>query len=136
MRHVEHLFEQRRELGVGDQRARQPNPFVEAHQMRAGVAMDAPPLRFEDGAQIGAGRSLAIGAGDMEGARQAILRVAEARANLGDAFEPQNVAPRRERSEAIELRLDGGVGAVRVVGHVSVPKSLCHCEKSEEIQSG
>src|SRR3546814_4966081 len=74
-------------------------------------------LRFEGRAQEGAGRSLAVGAGDVEGTGELELRIAEPRAQLGDTLEPQNVAPRRQRGETIELGLDGGVGAMGVVGH-------------------
>src|SRR3546814_6592084 len=74
-------------------------------------------LRFEGRAQEGAGRSLAVGAGDVEGTGELELRIAEPRAQLGDTLESQNVAPRRQRGETIELGLDGGVGAMGVVGH-------------------
>ena len=94
-RDVEHFFEQRREQRVVDQRSGEADAFVEADEVRAGVAVDAAPLRFEDGAEIGAGRSLAVGAGDVEGARKLVLRVAEAGAEFGDAFEAEDVAARR-----------------------------------------
>src|SRR3546814_20509299 len=74
-------------------------------------------LRFEGRAQEGAGRSLAVGAGDVEGTGELELRIAEPRAQLGATLEPQNVAPRRQRGETIALGLDGGVGARGVVGH-------------------
>ena len=114
---VEHFFEERGEQRVVDQRSSKADALVEAHEMRAGVAVHAPPARFEDCAEVGAGRSLAVGARDMEGARQLELRVAEARAKFGDALQPEDVAARRQGGEAIELGLDRGVGAVGVVGH-------------------
>ncbi len=92
---VEHLFEQCREQRVVDERPGETDAFVEANEMRAGIAVDLAPARFEDRAEIGAGRSLAIGARDMEGARELVLRIAEARAQFGDALEPEDVAARR-----------------------------------------
>jgi hypothetical protein len=53
----------------------------------------------------------------MEGAREVALRVAEARAQLGDAFEAEDIAARRQRGEAVELGLDRGVAGTGVVGH-------------------
>src|SRR3990167_5573293 len=91
-RFVEHLFEQRRKQRVVDQRPGKANAFVEPDEVRAGVAVDAAPLRFEDRAQIGTGRSLAVGARDMEGAWELELWIAEARAEFGDAFEAEDVA--------------------------------------------
>src|SRR3546814_20602117 len=74
-------------------------------------------LRFEGRAQEGAGRSLAVGAGDVEGTGELELRLAEPRAQLGDTLEPQHVATRRQRGETIETGLDGGDGAMGVGGH-------------------
>src|SRR3546814_11010235 len=58
-----------------------------------------------------------LGARDVEGAGELELRIAKPRAKFGDALEPENVAPRRQCGEAVELGLDGGVGGVGVVGH-------------------
>src|SRR3546814_1704453 len=73
--------------------------------------------RVEDRAEIGAGRPLAVGARDVEGAGELELRIAKPRAKFGDALEPENVAHRRQCGEAVELGLDGGVGGVGVVGN-------------------
>src|SRR3546814_15303705 len=52
-----------------------------------------------------------------EGAREVVLRVAEAGAEFGDAVEAKDVAARRQRGKAVELGLDGGVAGMGVVGH-------------------
>src|SRR3546814_2741558 len=110
------LLQQRREQRVVDQRSGEADALVEADEVGAGVGVDAASLRFEGRAQEGAGRSLAVGAGDVEGTGELELRIAEPRAQLGDTLEPQNVAPRRQRGETIELGMDGGVVGVGVGG--------------------
>ena len=114
---VEHFFKQRGKQRVVDQRSGEPDTLVEAYEMWAGVSVNAAPLCFEYRAEEGAGRTLAVGASNVESARELVLRVAEARAKLGDAFEAEDIAPRRERGEAVELGLYGGVGGLGVVGH-------------------
>ena len=94
-RDVEDFAKQGGERRVVDQGARQSDALVEPDEVRAGIGVDPAPLRLQYGAQIGAGRSLAVGPRDMEGPRQPVLRIAEARAQLGDAFQPQYVATRR-----------------------------------------
>ncbi len=59
-------------------RPAEPDPLMEAHQMRRGVDVDAEAGRLEDRPHEGDGRALAIGAGDMDHRRQALLRIAEA----------------------------------------------------------
>src|SRR3546814_21115771 len=61
--------------------------------------------------------AFAVGARDVEGAREVVLRVAEAGAEFGDAVEAKDVAARRQRGKAVELGLDGGVAGMGVVGH-------------------
>ena len=61
-------------LAVG---AGQLDALVEAHQMRRGVDVHALARRLQHGLEVGRGRALAVGAGDVDDGRQAILRVAE-----------------------------------------------------------
>ena len=49
--------------------------------------MDAFARRFEKGAQIGDGRALAVGAGDMDDRRQPVLRPPELLEQALDAVE-------------------------------------------------
>src|SRR3546814_11877711 len=89
--------------------------LVEADEVGARVGVNAASLRFEDRAQEGAGRSLAVGAGDVEGTGELELRIAEPRAQLGDPLEPQNVASSEERrvGRGVSLVVDiGGRGIV------------------------
>ena len=51
--------------------------FVEPHQKRRGENMDAQARGFEDRAQIGDRRTLAVGAGDMDHRRQFALGMIE-----------------------------------------------------------
>ena len=60
------LAKQCREFGIFDQAAGDPDALVEADQMRAGEGMDLVAGGFERRPQEGAGRALAVGAGDME----------------------------------------------------------------------
>ena len=62
----EHFAQQRREFGILDQLAGNPDPLVEADEVRAGINMRAQPRRFDCGAQIGAGRPLPVGPRDVE----------------------------------------------------------------------
>ena len=58
--------------GVAD-----PETFVEPHQKRRGQRVDAKAGSFQDRAQIRDGRTLAIGAGDMDHRRQFAFGMAE-----------------------------------------------------------
>ncbi len=114
---VEHLGEQRRERGVGDQAAGNADPLVETHEMRAGIGVDALAVGFEHRAQEGDGRALAVGPRDMEHRRQREVRIAEPPEQRGDARQAEHVAPRRKHFQSVELRLDGGIGRTRGIGH-------------------
>ena len=63
------MFEHRNQLVVGDQHAAARPPeakaLVDPHQIGRGIDVDAKAGGFQDRAQIGDGRALAIGAGDM-----------------------------------------------------------------------
>ena len=68
------MFERRAQFVVADQSAAagpaEAEAFVDPHQIRRGVDVDAQAGRFQDRAQIGDRRTLAIGAGDMNHRRQ------------------------------------------------------------------
>ena len=121
---VEDAAEVRGKVGVGDQRAGQANTLVEADEVRAGVDVDGVPCRFQHGAQEGAGGAFAVGPGNVEDGRQAVLGVVKAFEQRGDALQPERVATGRERGEAIELGLDGGSIGTGVVGHRLLPSRL------------
>ena len=61
--------------------------LVEANQMRRGVNMHAEPGRFQDCTQKSSGRTLAIGAGDVDHWRQAALGMTEPIQNAPHAVE-------------------------------------------------
>jgi hypothetical protein len=94
---VEHFFEQWREFGIRDQRTGEADTFVEADEMGARIDMRRVARRLDRRAQEGAGRSLAVGAGDMEYRRLALVRIADALKQFGDPLEAENVGTRGER---------------------------------------
>ena len=103
---VQHLRQQRGQLFVVDQPPGDADALVEAHQVRAGEGVHAVTGCFQRSAQECAGRAFAVGAGDVEHRRQAVLRSAEPVEKLGDPLEPEPVAGRRQLGQAVELRLD------------------------------
>jgi hypothetical protein len=106
---------------VGNQLAADPDAFVEAHQMGRGEDMDGLPVRFERGAQEGAGRAFAVGASNMEDRRQGAVRIADAVEQLGDALQTQYVGAGRQGRKAVELGLDARIIGDGVVGHGACP---------------
>ena len=68
------MFERRAQFVIADQHAAagpaEAKAFVDPHQIGRGVGVDAQARRFQDRAQIGDRRTLAIGAGDMDHRRQ------------------------------------------------------------------
>jgi hypothetical protein len=65
------------ERRVGHQRAGDPEALVEAHQVRRGIDVDAAAARLQHRAHEGDGGALAVGAGDVDHRRHALLGVAE-----------------------------------------------------------
>ena len=63
--------------------------------------------RFEQGAQIGDGRALAVGAGDMDHRRQPILRIAQPSSSRSIAVEAEVDELGMKRRQALQ----DGVGA-------------------------
>ena len=115
-RRFEDFREQRGEQVVVDQPPGEADALVEADEVGAGIGMDLEPGRLQRGAQEGAGRALAVRAGDMEHRGQGALGMAELREQGGNPLEPQYVAPRRQAGQPVELGLDALVvraGAVR-----------------------
>ena len=104
---VEDLGEQGGEDARRRSAAGEADALVEADEMRAGKGVDPVARRLDRGAQEGAGRALAVGAGDMEDRRQPILRPAEPVEQGGDPLEPEPVAARRKERQPVELGLDG-----------------------------
>lgn len=105
---IEHFPEQGGEGVVVDQVAGDADSFVEADEMRAGIDMRGEAGGLDRGAEKGAGRAFAVGAGDMEDRWQAVLRVAETGEQRRDALKAKDVGTGGERPEAVELMLDGG----------------------------
>ena len=92
--------------GIADQCPRQPDALVVADEVRTREDVHPVPRRFHSRAQEGAGRSLAVGPGDMEHRRQPILRATDRIEQGADAVEPDLVVvgilrrlPRDQRRE-------------------------------------
>ena len=87
------FVEQRGEIGLVDLHRMgmggETDALVEAHEMRRCIGVYAIACRFEDRAQIGADRPLAVGACNMEGGRQGFLRIAETFEQALDAIQRQ-----------------------------------------------
>jgi hypothetical protein len=67
---VEHFGEQSGEEIILDQLAGEADAFVEPHQVRAGENMTGEARRLDCGAEEGAGRAFAVGAGDVKHRRK------------------------------------------------------------------
>ena len=93
------------QVRVLDQSPGQPDAFVEPHQMRRGVGVDAQARRLGDGADEGDGRALAVGPGDMDHRRQAVLRVAEGGAQHAHPLQRQIDALRVAGAQAFGDRI-------------------------------
>ncbi len=124
VRMIEHFGQQRGERCVVDQLARDPDAFVEPHQMRAGEDVDVMPRRLDRSAQEGAGGAFAVGAGDVKHRRQRVLRVAEPIEQSRDPLQTQHVGPGRQCPEPVELCLHGGIGRDGVIRHGGAPLRL------------
>ena len=89
-----------------------PKALVEAHQMRRGIDMHALARRFQDRAQEGDGRALAVGAGDVDHRRQFLLRMTRARQQPLDAVErqvdPLGMQRGEPRDDRVNRRRHGG----------------------------
>ncbi len=115
VRIVEHLFEERREHLVVDELAGDPNPFIEAHEMRTRVDVRGHSGGLCRRSQECTDRAFAVGAGDVNDGRQIVLRITEAVEKRGYTFEPKRVTAGRKRRQTIELALDFGVGRAGMV---------------------
>ena len=114
---IQHFGEQAGQFFVGNQLAGDADALVIAHQMRLGRRVDREALGFQHGAQVGAGRSFAVGAGNVEGRRQAGLRIAEPGEHRGDGFEAKAALRQGERGEPVKLRLDRRIVRSGEVSH-------------------
>jgi hypothetical protein len=72
---------------------------------------------FEGGAEEGAGRTFAVGAGNVENRWQRIMRASQPVEQLSDAVEPEAVAARRKQGQAFELCPNGRMIRPREVRH-------------------
>jgi hypothetical protein len=79
--------------------------------------MRLQPRSFDCCAEECAGRSLAVGARDVEDRRQAPLRIAETGEDLADPLQPERVVPGRKRPKPLELAPDERVVGNGVIGH-------------------
>ncbi len=84
--------------------AAEPDALMETDEMRRGVDMGRLPRRLDHGAEEGGGRSLAVGAGDVDDRRQAPLGMPEPRQEHAHAVEREVDLARIERLEALEDR--------------------------------
>ena len=91
------------ELVVADQaalaRRGEPKALVEPDPVRRRVDVDAQAARFQDRAQEGDGRALAVGAGDVDHRRQPLLRMAERVENVSHPIERKIDQLRMQRGE-------------------------------------
>jgi hypothetical protein len=71
------FIQNRRQVILGNERARQPDTFVEARQMRRGIGVTGLSRRLDPCADHGQCAALAIGAGNMDHRRQPVLRIAQ-----------------------------------------------------------
>ena len=71
--------------------------LVEAHQMRRRIDVDALAGRLQHCLEQRGGGTLAVGAGDVDDGRQAVLRIAELGEQRLDAAKRQVDAPRMQR---------------------------------------
>jgi hypothetical protein len=93
---IEHFCQQLGEQLVGDQLTGNADALVVTHEMRLDRRVDRLAVRFEHRPQVGAGRSLAVGPGDMEHRRQPRLRIAEPREQRADRLQPEPALRQRE----------------------------------------
>ena len=107
-----HLVDQAQELGVLDEPSCDADALGEAHEMRRGERVDLQPGRLGDGAQIGAGRALAVGSGDMDHRPHRKLGVAERGQQPLDATGGQVDQRRVQRPKALDRRVGGADGVV------------------------
>ena len=80
--------------------------------------MGLEPRRLDRRAQEGAGRALAVGAGDMEDGRQRPFRIAEPVEQGRNPLQPQYVAAGRKERQPVELGLDAGIVGTGAVGQL------------------
>ena len=117
VRHRQHLAEQRRQRSIVDQPPSHPDTLVEADEVRRGIDMDVAPRRLDRGAQKGAGRPFAVGAGDVKHRRQRQVRIAETGQQRLDPFQPQYVEAGRQPGQPVELFLHRRIGGTGVIRH-------------------
>ena len=67
----------------------EPDALAEGDEMRRGIDVNADAGGLQDGPHEGDGRALAVGAGDMDDRRQALLRIAERGEQALDALQRQ-----------------------------------------------
>src|SRR5581483_5970386 len=91
---VEHLGQKFRQRLIVDQAARDPDPLIEADEVRAGEGVYRTAARFERRAEKSDGRALSVRSGDMEDWREPVLWSAKALEHGGDAIEAEPVARR------------------------------------------
>jgi hypothetical protein len=89
---IDHLAHQVGEPCVVDQLAGDADPLIVTNQMRAGERMDALASGLERGSEECAGRTLAVGPGDMENRGQPVLGPAELVEQGRDPVEVQIIA--------------------------------------------
>jgi hypothetical protein len=121
---IEHFLQQGGEILVLDELAGEPDPLVEADQVRAREDMRRKACRFDGGAQESAGRSLAVGPGDVEDRGHAALGMAEASEQGRHPLQAEHVAARRKAGESIQLPLHSGLSDMAKSASVSVTLNL------------
>src|SRR5262245_63650605 len=88
-------------------RPAQPEPLVEAHEMRRGINMHAQARRFEDRADERDGRALSIGPGDMNHRRQLAFRMPDRGQQPPHAIERKIDQLGVQREQPLDDGIDG-----------------------------
>ena len=118
---IEHFLQKIGQHRVRNQAPGNADAFVVTNKVRLGRGVDGVAFGLQHRAQVGAGAALAIGSGDMEHRRQGLVRIAEARQQFMDHFQPQPPARQAERPQPVKLRLDARIVGDREVFHHSSP---------------
>ena len=121
---VEHLGEQRGEQSSSISRPARRMRSLKRTRCGLGIDMGLEPRRLDRGAQEGAGRALAVGAGDMEDRRQRGSGLPSRSSRAEIRSRPEMSRAGRKQGQPVELGLDAGiVGTARSIGHL--PPAAC-----------
>src|SRR5690606_24998102 len=110
------------ERGIVDRHAVQADAFVVSEDMRRGIAADLVAGAVDDVLEVGAGRSLAVGAADDD--HRAVLDLAKRRLDLADAFQAELDAGLTLRMQSLEMGQPVGESLQAAAGWLSSSASV------------